>query len=35
VDLDIPCYTPQEFESLKATGRLARILGDEFLLYKK
>ena len=35
VDLDILCYTPQEFESLKATGRLARILGDELLLHEK
>ena len=35
VDLDILCYTPQEFQSLAATGRLTGILGDEQLLYEK
>ena len=35
VDLDILCYTPQEFESLKDSGRLTGILGDEQLLYEK
>ena len=35
VDLDILCYTPREFESLTASGRLTGILGDEQLLYEK
>ena len=35
VDLDILCYTPREFESLTASGRLTGFLGDEQLLYEK
>ena len=35
VDLDILCYTPREFDSLKASGWLAGILRDEQLMYEK
>jgi predicted nucleotidyltransferase len=35
VDLDMLCYTPQEFQSLKGTGRLRRILQEERVLYER
>lgn len=35
VDLDMLCYTPQEFQSLKSSGRLRRILQEEQVLYER
>ena len=35
VDLDMLCYTPQEFQSLKGSGRLGRILQEERVLYER
>lgn len=35
VDLDMLCYTPQEFQSLKGTGTLKRILQEERVLYER
>ena|SRR3990172_5800974 len=35
VDLDILCYTPQEFESMKLQPFLRRALRDEKILYEK
>lgn len=34
VDLDIICYTPQEFEALKGTAKLRSILQEEQVLYE-
>jgi len=35
VDLDLVCYTPQEFEDLKDRPFLKRILEEEVVLYEK
>lgn len=35
VDLDLLCYTPQEFEALKDRPFLKRILQEEVVLYEK
>ncbi len=35
VDLDLICYTPQEFQSLKERPFLRRILQEEVVLYEK
>lgn len=35
VDADILCYTPEEFEKLKARGFFKKILAEEVVLYEK
>lgn len=35
VDMDLVCYTPQEFEEMKDRPFLKRILAEEVLLYEK
>lgn len=35
VDLDLLCYTPEEFRALKERPFLRRILQDEVVLYEK
>jgi predicted nucleotidyltransferase len=35
VDLDMLCYTPQEFQLLKGSGGLRRILQEEQVLYER
>ena len=35
VDLDLICYTPQEFQSLKEQPFLRQILREEVVLYEK
>ncbi|MCU4138179.1 MAG: putative nucleotidyltransferase MJ0435 [Thermodesulfobacteria bacterium] len=35
VDVDIICYTPEEFEQLKKKGFLKKILQEEKVLYDK
>ncbi len=35
VDLDMLCYTPQEFQLLKGSGWLRRILQEEQVLYER
>jgi predicted nucleotidyltransferase len=35
VDMDLLCYTPREFQDLKQTSLLKRILMEERVLYEK
>lgn len=35
VDMDILCYTPEEFERMKKTPFLQKILAEEVILYEK
>jgi len=35
VDLDILCYTPEEFEGMRDRPFMKRILGEERVLYEK
>jgi predicted nucleotidyltransferase len=35
VDMDLLCYTPEEFESIKERPFLKRALADEIVLYAK
>ncbi len=35
VDMDILCYTPEEFDRMKETPFLQKILAEEVILYEK
>lgn len=35
VDVDVLCYTPEEFERMKGTGFLKKVMEEEILLYEK